>query len=424
LPIALRASKTDAIRMPRDVFVSHSAQDKKVAETICGALEQQGIRCWVAPRDVRPGKSFPGEITRAIQQTKVMLLIFSGHSNSSEQVLREVQLAVDCRVPIVRLRMEDIPLSDDLRYYLSTPQYLDALTTPLTKHIPSLVTAVKELLGPAAEESGGTIPASPASRPTQPASSASDASSERTSMTRRTPMIVWAIVVLAVLAFTMWSRLSKKSESKFTPSPVPLPTPQVAPSPTYSATPIVAERPSPSPVTVASPTPSPTAIEMSPTPETKPSPSATEPNKKGPLARNNRAWQPWIDEFVHNFIASNETNNVDLAMSFYGTTVDLFDEGRKSADAIRRDIESYNARWPARRNTIRGDVRLGEKAANHSYTASFEHDYYVENPGRGEWIDGAVAVDLQIIVEGSGIPRIVSMKQKTLRKDKGTMQRR
>src|SRR6266436_6402506 len=137
--------------MPRDVFISHSAQDKKVAETICGALEESGIQCWVAPRDVRPGRSFPGEITRAIQQSKVMLLIFSRHSNSSEQVLREVQLAVDCRVPIVRLRIEDIPLSDDLRYYLSTPHWLDALSHPLSKHIASLKTAIKELLAQSAE---------------------------------------------------------------------------------------------------------------------------------------------------------------------------------------------------------------------------------------------------------------------------------
>jgi hypothetical protein len=115
---------------------------------------------------------------------------------------------------------------------------------------------------------------------------------------------------------------------------------------------------------------------------------------------------------------------VDLAVSFYAPNVDLFEEGRKSTDAIRRDIESYNARWPSRRATIRGDVRLSEKAKNHSYTASFEHDYYVENPSRGEWINGAVQVDLQITIDGDGIPRIVSMKQKTLRKDKGTMQKR
>jgi hypothetical protein len=37
-------------------------------------------------------------------------------------------------------------------------------------------------------------------------------------------------------------------------------------------------------------------------------------------------------------------------------------------------------------------------------------------------INGAAAVELPIT--GDGVPRIVSMKQKTLRKDKGTMQKR
>ena len=409
--------------MSRDVFISHSAQDKKVAETICAALEDSGIQCWVAPRDVRPGRSFPGEITRAIQQSKVMLMIFSQHSNSSEQVLREVQLAVDCHVPIIRLRIEDIPLSDDLRYYLSTPHWLDALTQPLSKHIPPVAAAVKELLGPDLAEPAAPGSAMAASRVSQPAAPTSASSAEqKPATTRKTPMIVWAVVVLAVLGFTMWTRLSKKSEPRSGPTPSPQSTPEAAPSPAATATPVVTAPASPSPVVAPSPSPSP--MEATPTPEAKPSPSATEPNKKGPTPRGNRAWQIWIDDFVHNFIASNETNDVDLAVSFYAPTVDVFEEGRQSIDAIRRDIESYNSRWPSRRATIRGDVRLGEKAANHSYTASFEHDYYVENPSRGEWINGAVAVDLQIVAEGGGVPRIVSMKQKTLRKDKGTMQKR
>ncbi|HMG06133.1 MAG TPA: toll/interleukin-1 receptor domain-containing protein, partial [Chthoniobacterales bacterium] len=130
--------------MARDVFISHSAQDKSVAEEVCAALEKSGVTCWVAPRDVRPGRSFPGEITRAIQQSKVMVLIFSGHSNSSEQVLREVQLAVESHLPIIRFRIEDVTLTDDLRYYLSAPHWLDALTAPLSKHVARLEVAVKE----------------------------------------------------------------------------------------------------------------------------------------------------------------------------------------------------------------------------------------------------------------------------------------
>jgi hypothetical protein len=392
--------------MPRDVFISHSAHDKEIAETICAALEQAGVRCWVAPRDVRPGRSFPGEITRAIQQSKVLLLIFSKHSNSSEQVLREIQLGVDCHVPIVRLRIEDIALSDDLRYYLSTPQYLDALTTPLSKHIPRVEAAIRELLEQSAEETGKNLPveARPAS---EVVAKSSVPNLPQKPPANGKPLVIGAIIV-AVVGFGIWALLSpKKPEIRRAEPvhPIPQATAEMAPAPT--AVPI--------------------AVAVSPTPTEPPiapPPSISPRNQKEPGPRNNRAWQVWIDEFVHNFIASNETNDVDLEMSFYGPTVDLFDEGRKSSDAIRRDIETYNARWPSRRNTIRGDVHLGEKAANHLYTASFEHDYYVENPSRGEWINGAVAVDLQITVEGGGTPKILSMKQKTLRREKGTMQPR
>jgi hypothetical protein len=401
--------------MARDVFISHSAQDKKVAETICAALEDSGIPCWVAPRDVRPGRSFPGEITRAIEQSKVMLLIFSQHSNNSEQVLREVQLAVDCHVPIIRLRIEDIPLSDDLRYYLSTPHWLDALTHPLSKHIPPVATAIRELLGPSPAE---IETAAAASRvPPAEVVMKQRAATEQKPPVKRTPFLIGAVILVVGLLFALWMWRSQKKTEIATPvAPALQQTASPSPSPSPTVVPVV-----PSPPAA---TPSPTPAEITPTPEATPSPSATEANKKEPTSRNDRAWQVWIDEFVHSFIASNESNDVDLAVSFYAPTVDLFEEGRKSTDAMRRDVESYNARWPSRRATIRGDVRLAEKAKNHSYTASFEHDYYVENASRGEWINGAVAVDLQITIDGDGLPRIVSMKQKTLRKDKGTMQKR
>jgi len=143
--------------MPHDVFLSHSAQNREVADAVCTALEKAAIRCWVAPRDVRPGRSFPGEITRAIQQSKVMLLIFSSHSNNSEQVLREVQLATDSKLPIIRFRIEDVALTDDLRYFLSTPHWLDALTPPLSSHIARLELAIKELLSQSVEVTGKNV---------------------------------------------------------------------------------------------------------------------------------------------------------------------------------------------------------------------------------------------------------------------------
>ena len=153
--------------MPHDVFISHSAQNREVADAVCAALEKATIRCWVAPRDVRPGRSFPGEITRAIQHSKVMVLIFSKHSNASEQVLREVQLAANSRLHIVQFRIEDTVPNDDLEYYLSTPHWLDDLSPPLERHLDRLQNSVKALLRLSAEEAPPliTTPNAPSSSP-------------------------------------------------------------------------------------------------------------------------------------------------------------------------------------------------------------------------------------------------------------------
>jgi hypothetical protein len=147
--------------MAHDVFISHSTRDKPVSDAVCAALENAGIRCWVAPRDVQPGRSFAGEITRAIQQSKAMVLIFSANSNNSSQVLREVQLAVDSQLHILQFRIEEVLLNDDLKYYLSTPHWLDAMTPPLENHLDRLATSIHALLGkpPAAAErkNGGPV---------------------------------------------------------------------------------------------------------------------------------------------------------------------------------------------------------------------------------------------------------------------------
>jgi hypothetical protein len=38
--------------MARDAFISYSNKDKATADVACAAMEAQGVRCWIAPRDV------------------------------------------------------------------------------------------------------------------------------------------------------------------------------------------------------------------------------------------------------------------------------------------------------------------------------------------------------------------------------------
>jgi hypothetical protein len=53
--------------MAHDVFISHSSTDKSVADAVRAALENVAIRYGIVPRDVLPGRSYSGEITRAIR---------------------------------------------------------------------------------------------------------------------------------------------------------------------------------------------------------------------------------------------------------------------------------------------------------------------------------------------------------------------
>ena len=134
------------LAMSHDVFISHSSKDKPAADALCAALENARIRCWIAPRDVLPGRPFPGEIKRAIEQCKIVVLVFSSSSNCSEDVLREMQLAAKNHCHIINFRIENVRISDDLDYYLSVPHWLDALTPPMERSHVQLVQSIKALM--------------------------------------------------------------------------------------------------------------------------------------------------------------------------------------------------------------------------------------------------------------------------------------
>jgi hypothetical protein len=91
-----------------EVFISYSSKDQLTADTACAVLEQNGIRCWVAPRDVLPGMSWGGSIIDAINSARVMVLVFSDHANKSPQVEREIERAVNRSIPIIPMRIENV----------------------------------------------------------------------------------------------------------------------------------------------------------------------------------------------------------------------------------------------------------------------------------------------------------------------------
>src|SRR5947207_8688069 len=164
--------------MPYDAFISYCSEDKKIADAVCGTLESNKIRCWIAPRDVGPGRTWGSAIIEAIGESAVMVVIFSQHSNGSPQVMREIERAVNKGVAIIPFRVENVVPSKDLEYFISSCHWLDAMNPPLEKHIGELADAILALQKRSASPSGA-------------------ATAEKKS--RKRPIALWSFIALAAL---------------------------------------------------------------------------------------------------------------------------------------------------------------------------------------------------------------------------------
>ena len=141
--------------MAHDVFISHSTEDKPAADAICAILEENGVRCWIAPRDIMPGADWGESIVKGIRSSRVVLLVFSTNANRSKQIKREVEIAADGGVTIVPLRIENILPAESFKYFLGNIHWLDALTPPLEKHLKEVAAKVKAILSTESVDSPG-----------------------------------------------------------------------------------------------------------------------------------------------------------------------------------------------------------------------------------------------------------------------------
>lgn len=133
--------------MAHDVYVSYSSKDKSAADAVCASLEANGIRCWIAPRDLGAGGEWARSIVRAIQECRVMVLVFSAYANESQTVLREVERAVNRGVPIATIRIQDTMPAGGLEYFLSSRVWMNAITPPLERHLREVARHVTAMLG-------------------------------------------------------------------------------------------------------------------------------------------------------------------------------------------------------------------------------------------------------------------------------------
>lgn len=111
-----------------DVFISHSSADSKLAYAICDYLEERGIPCWIAPRDVQGGVEYAESIIMGIRACKIMIVVFNENANKSLFVKNEVERAFNYNSIIMPFKVDDTIPSASLELFLGSVHWLNAAT--------------------------------------------------------------------------------------------------------------------------------------------------------------------------------------------------------------------------------------------------------------------------------------------------------
>lgn len=104
-------------------FISHASTDANLAHALVERLERSGVRCWIAPRDIRQGEVYAEEIMRGIRACPVFILLHSEAADRSQFVWREANEAVTLGRTILPIRLGDFEAGDRMRFLLAAIQW-------------------------------------------------------------------------------------------------------------------------------------------------------------------------------------------------------------------------------------------------------------------------------------------------------------
>lgn len=111
-------------------FISYSAKDERLAAAIHAFLNQAGVVALKAPDDIAPGTDWAAAITTMIERCTHMVLVWTSNSMASQEVSKELTLAMQCGAVIIPFRSENLAPDGAWRYHLSHVQWLEAHGMP------------------------------------------------------------------------------------------------------------------------------------------------------------------------------------------------------------------------------------------------------------------------------------------------------
>jgi hypothetical protein len=104
------------------IFISYKSETEKQALDVVRRLEDAGIDCWIACRDIPVGSDYIDEIPTAIEECPFFILLLSRQIHISPWVKLELKQAISSGKQVLPLMLHDFKLHPSYTFMLQNYQ--------------------------------------------------------------------------------------------------------------------------------------------------------------------------------------------------------------------------------------------------------------------------------------------------------------
>ena len=133
--------------MKYDIFISYSRKDAKIVKIFFDALSAAGYSVWMDVDGIESGDEFKRKIVSAIKDSKLFLFFSSVASNASEWTVKEVNVAVALRKPIIPIKLDNTVYDDSLLLDLSGLDFIECGGNETFSTIQKLMRSLQNKIG-------------------------------------------------------------------------------------------------------------------------------------------------------------------------------------------------------------------------------------------------------------------------------------
>jgi hypothetical protein len=136
--------------MDAQLFLSYCRADRQLAEQFVRAATERGVTVWFDEK-IEGGEDWRHSIVDALAKAKALVILFSEHSNASDQLIKELAVADNMRKRVIPVLVSDCEPTGAYLYELASRNWVSIHPNPETRLslLVEHLTAQLDLLGTA-----------------------------------------------------------------------------------------------------------------------------------------------------------------------------------------------------------------------------------------------------------------------------------